>query len=219
MANLPSIAQRLNDVEINNNAPVSSQTFRRSGSSVNYLLDLVGATNGDTNPTGPLGTILRPVATISYSTTFTNSPLNTPITLFTFEGGGDRPLKFFRRSSGFGIAELQRNSDTSNLALVAEFYTVRSDSDSFPIFRLLNLLATASTNTVSAGQPVYIVSVNGIEAGRTVRDAGIGVFSTSISYSREINMAPIGTNTVTVTKVASTLSNTTVTASFEYVAI
>jgi hypothetical protein len=67
MPNLISQANRLNDVEINNNKPVTSGVFRRIGSSVNFLLDLVGANDGDTATSGPLGTVLIPPQVISFS--------------------------------------------------------------------------------------------------------------------------------------------------------
>ena len=105
MADLVSIAQRLNDVEINNNAPVSSQTFRRVGSDINYLLDYLGVTNGATigGPVTGLN-VFSPVQSVSYSLTLTNTNRNTDVTLFTFTGGGDRPLRFFKRSSDLACA-------------------------------------------------------------------------------------------------------------------
>lgn len=201
MADLPSIANRLNDVEINNNAPVSSQTFRRVGSDINYLLDLVGANNGDTNPTGPLGIILRPVATITYNYTLTNSPLNTDITLFTFTGGGDRPLSFFKRASGLSIpgsGPFQLN----------------------PIQNLLNFAANTSGGVTSFGAAITF-KVNGIVAG-TVGVPAVFQPWQVLSYSREIYLAPNGLNTVTVTKNQATLgpsSSLNFSDSFEYVAL
>lgn len=199
MANLTSIAQRLNDVEINNNAPVSSQTQRRVGSDINYLLDYLGIINGATIG-GPITglNVFSPVQSVSYSATYTNAGLGTPVSLFTFQGGNDRPLKFFKRTGALDIA---------------------GQDNLLPIYELLNLLATASTNTVTAGSTVYIVTVNGIEAGRTTRNAGLGIFTTSPTYSKEITHAVAGTNTVAVNKVAATLTNTTVTSSFEFVAL
>ena len=72
MADLISQANRLNDVEINNNAPVSSQTMRRVGSDINYLLDYLGIDNGDTigGPVTGLN-VFSPIQTLTFSRTFT----------------------------------------------------------------------------------------------------------------------------------------------------
>lgn len=48
MADLPSVADRLNDVEINANQPVTQTLFQRIGSNVNFLLDLLGIDDGST---------------------------------------------------------------------------------------------------------------------------------------------------------------------------
>lgn len=199
MADLVSIAQRLNDVEINNNAPVSSQTFRRVGSDINYLLDLVGANNGDTNPTGPLGTILRDVATVTYSYTVLNSPIGVDTTIFTFVGGGDRPFAFFKRSSNLEIAG-------------------SGPFEFKPIFEMLSALA-APVTTISSLGVVYEVKINSILVGTVGRNTGGTSPLNVLSYSREIHLAPSGTNTVTIRRLQVTSATPTVSSSFEYVAL
>lgn len=48
MADLPSVAQKLTDGQINFNKPCSQQTFATMGSSINYILDNLGITNSQT---------------------------------------------------------------------------------------------------------------------------------------------------------------------------
>lgn len=52
MADLSPFADRLNDVEINNNAPVTSTLMRRLGQNINFLLDLLNITDGSNTPSG-----------------------------------------------------------------------------------------------------------------------------------------------------------------------
>lgn len=218
MADLVSLAQRLNDVEINNDAPVSSQTFRRVGSDINFLLDYLGIDNGDTlgGPTTGLN-VFSAVQSFSYSYTFTSADFNVPKTLFTFEGGGDRPLQFFQRSTGnFRIAEAQQSFDTSNAANVSELTTIRTPGVFLPCWNLLYQLHSSYTNSVSIGSPIFTVHCNGVEMGRTIRQTAPLV---TIQYSREITHAPSGTNTVTVTLNAPTIASTAVSSSLEYVAL
>lgn len=207
MADLPSIAQRLNDIEINNNAPVSSQTFRRKGSTINYILDFLGINNGSTlsGPNSGLNIFSAPQS-FSYSFTFTNANAGQTINLFTFQGGGNRPLYFFRRSNNF--------TDTvDSLDLFPSALNRPPDAFQYPIFYLLSFLA-ANTNGVGAsGTPVFIVYCNGIEMGRTVKGQ-------PTQYSKEITHSPAGTNTVSVLMAQALVSGTVpVSNSLEYVAL
>lgn len=215
MANLPSIAQRLNDVEINNNAPVSSQTMRRVGSDINYLLDLVGANNGDTNPTGPLGTILQPTQNISFSTTIVSAQNNTDVPIFSFTGGGDRPLRWWIPSSGFEAPSARLSFDTSNLATIDTFYVTVPNS--LPILYILNQIYTSAIGAGAAGS-LMRVKINGVTAGTVSM-----VFSQnrSISYNREITIAPTGVHTVYVRPEFTSFSialNANISGSFKAVA-
>lgn len=57
MADLVSLANRLNDVEINQNQPVTTTTMQRIGSSINALLDFLGISNGTNTGGGTSGTL------------------------------------------------------------------------------------------------------------------------------------------------------------------
>lgn len=185
MADLVSLAQRLNDVEIDNNAPVSSQTFRRMGSDINYLLDYLGIDNGETLAGALAGlNVFSAPESFSYSYTFTNTDVGVPKTLFTFKGGGNRPLMFHRLSSGFGAPPLNYNFTTDVYG--EQLYKS-------PILNLLLQLSNANS-AASIGQPICIIKCNAVEMARIT--AGL---PRVIQYSREINFAPAGVNTVTVT--------------------
>jgi hypothetical protein len=185
VANLTSLAQRLNDVEIDNNAPVSSQTFRRIGSDINYMLDYLGIDDGEALAGALTGlNVFSAPETFSYSYTFTNTDVGVPKTLFTFKGGGNRPLMFHRLSSGFGAPPLNYNFTTD--ASSEQLYR-------HPVLNLLLQLSTANS-AAAIGQPICIIKCNAVEMARVT--AGL---PRVIQYSREINFAPAGVNTLTVT--------------------
>ena len=52
LANLLPIANRMNDIEISNDAILSTTLNRRYGQNINYFMDLFGVADGDTTPTG-----------------------------------------------------------------------------------------------------------------------------------------------------------------------
>lgn len=54
MADLPSVTDRLNDTEIAANAPLTETLMRRVGSNINFLLDFLGISDGETSPSGDL---------------------------------------------------------------------------------------------------------------------------------------------------------------------
>lgn len=224
MADLPSIANRLNDVEINNNAPVSSQTFRRVGSDINYLLDYLGIDNGDTIG-GPISglNVFSPVQSFTYTKTFTAADNGIAVPLFTFQGGGERPLSFFTRSSSF--RSLTVNID--QLGLPSDPTRFVEDIKRFPIFYLLWQIAQQiQPFGISPVNPLttkmYTVFVNGIQAGTVnSRDASPSTDRIVIEQSLEIIHAPAGTNTVTVLRnaIANASVNPTVSQTSEYVAL
>lgn len=202
MADLSSQANRLNDVEINNNKPVSSGVFRRIGSNINYLLDYLGVSNGATTAGPSSGVnVFTPAQAISYSLTLNGStPIGTPQTLFTFTGGGDRPLMFFRRTSGFRVAERKFFGN-----VITDLYanSLGYGLDVFPVLYILrNSIGDISDSNISmTTYPAQIVSrvfVNGIEAGRVTRNSSGGSLF-GLAYNFDIAHAPTGTNTVTVT--------------------
>ncbi len=62
MADLPTIADRINDIEVSANAPLSESVNRRYGSNINFILDFLGVSDGETSPTGTLSDLSQAVA-------------------------------------------------------------------------------------------------------------------------------------------------------------
>jgi hypothetical protein len=218
MANLPSLAQRLNDIEINNNAPVSSQTNRRIGSDVNFLLDYLNVTDGQSvaGPSAGLN-IFSPVQTISYSYTFSDADVNIPRVLYTFQGGGDRPLYFFKRDSQFReqFAYVGGNNffPVSLVNVPAQFPPYFQ-----PVSFLLNSLNSIPGGSGGLNSIIFLITVNGVEMGRTTRNGR----APNLQQTREITHAPAGTNTLSVTLLqtfGNALPTLNVSGSFNYVAL
>jgi len=61
MADLPSIANRYNDVEVAANAPVTESLVRKGGSNDNFILDFLGAADGSTVAAGILSDLVNAV--------------------------------------------------------------------------------------------------------------------------------------------------------------
>lgn len=215
MANLPTIGQRLNDVEINNNKPVASQVFRRIGSNINFLLDFLSITDGSSSPGGGAFNQFSSPQSLTYSHTFTNADLNNPITLFTFEGADDRPLYFYKdNGSGFANAG---TTGTTPLRTLPDAYHYRFAPSVNPIWEIAYNLANA--NVGGAGNAVaFEIKVNGVNFARTITNTSTTV--DAIEYFSEITQAPSGTHTVTATlKVASLPSPIAISSSFRCVAL
>jgi len=68
MADLPTVADRLNDTEITANAPLTETLMRRIGSNINFLLDFLGVSDGATAPSGSLNELAQAVDTIDNHT-------------------------------------------------------------------------------------------------------------------------------------------------------
>lgn len=217
MANLTSIAQRLNDVEINNNAPVSSQTQRRVASSVNFLLDLVGAVDSATSTTGALGTILTPTQSISFSKAFGPADIGIDVPLFTYQGGGDRPIKFYVPDNGFCLAEIEHQNfllPPQQVLASAErvnFYSI-SKFNYNPLLSVLYQLATIPNGTSG----IFTVKVNGILMGTAARSTSFGP-DPKITLSRDIIISPTGVNTLTVNSPTFTNMASPVVGNFNYI--
>jgi hypothetical protein len=221
MPNLISQANRLNDFEINNNKPITSGLLRRFGSSVNFLLDLVGANDGDTATSGDLSLILRPPEVITFSKTFTAADIGIDVPLFSYEGGGARPLKFYQTSSGFSLPEvsfprkIQRfNQTVSTSADWFDAYTPLPNSTINPFLFVLYQLGTLAGSTGT-----WTVKVNGITFGTARRNTSsiVGV-NPLITIDRDIIISPTGTNTLTVNTPAGT-SSVTVAGTFTSVVL
>lgn len=65
MADLPSIANRINDIEVAANAPITETLKRREGSSNNFLLDFLGIADGSTTAAGDLSDLIAAVGLCS----------------------------------------------------------------------------------------------------------------------------------------------------------
>lgn len=68
MADLSPLADRMNDVEISPNAPLTETLLRRVGSNINYLLDFLGVTDGSTSPGGTLSDVTQAIELASSHT-------------------------------------------------------------------------------------------------------------------------------------------------------
>ncbi len=64
MADLPSVTDRLNDVEVAANAPLTETLMRRFGSNINFLLDFLGIADGSTTPSGDLNEFISALTLI-----------------------------------------------------------------------------------------------------------------------------------------------------------
>ncbi len=64
MADLPTVADRINDIEVSSNAPQTETLWRRIGSNINILLDAFGLADGDTSAAGDLNDLTIALSTI-----------------------------------------------------------------------------------------------------------------------------------------------------------
>lgn len=177
MANLTSIAQRLNDVEINNNAPVSSQTNRRIGSSINYLLDLLNITDGTSGgSSGALGDLALPAQTLSFSVSITPGFSGTPVTLFNFTGSSTRHLSW--------VQENGSNFSIDQVPVLTQPYRGLPG-------RLLRMLQRSGAGGTYPGGN-WKITVAGVDAAILTNNGGGFQFSEVIT----LDSAPSGTHTV-----------------------
>ena len=188
MADLPTIAQRLNDVEINNNAPVTSQTNRRIGSSINFLLDFLGVANGETTAAGALGKVGEAKQTITWAVTPQVIPAGGFITLFTFTGDNDRHISWVKKASGFNNIVY-----TPNVNIEGGGFVNGPNFD--PFFHVLQMFQTMIG---IGGQPfanTIDLRVNGVSV-QTLKMPLVGGEGV-VTQTRSAQCAPAGVNTVT----------------------
>lgn len=95
MANLPSIAQRINDIEVAANAPLTESLMRKKGSDINLLLDFLGITDGSTSATGLLSDFLIALATVDSHTISLEAVAN--FGAGTVSVGTYSPIRFVNR--------------------------------------------------------------------------------------------------------------------------
>ena len=113
MANLPTVANRLNDIEISSNGPQTESLWRRVGSNVNFLLDFLGVVNGETDPTGTLSDLSQAVELASTHTmdlqlTIPNGAANGVFNIGTFTQKKFLNQIFYfvvTNTSGFGYSK------------------------------------------------------------------------------------------------------------------
>lgn len=110
MADLPTEAQRLNDTEISNNAPVTTTLFQRIGSNINFLLDFLGISNGETAASGDLFDLIDALTTI------TANPMSLQATI-TFGNGVQNVGNFTHEKYLNQVFYLQRTKASSASAL------------------------------------------------------------------------------------------------------
>lgn len=191
MANLTSQANRLTDVEINNNKPVTSQVFRRLGSSVNFLLDTVGATNGATSIAGGLGDLLTAEENLSFTLSYSNPTSGSTFNLFNFQGSTTRALLWYKKSSGF----------------------------SEPISKAVGVLGLSGLGSFGLNGPgmeiIYDLFGNGLATGNwDLRCNGVTITeyrptATNIfNVVRDLVIVPSGTNTLSAVYVGGTTAGT-----------
>lgn len=192
MPNLISQANRLNDVEINNNKPVTSGVFRRIGSSINFLLDLVGANDGDTSSGGGLGDILQAEQTLSFTLSYSNPTSGTSFTLFNFQGSATRPIMWYKKSSGF-------SEPISKQIGVIGFNGLGAFGFNGPAISIIN--DTVAANPPSAGN--WDLRVNGVTIAE-YRPSATNIFNPV----RDITIAPAGTNTLALVYVGGSSAGT-----------
>ena len=195
MANLTSQANRMNDVEINNNKPVSSSVFRRIGSNVNYLLDFLGVTDGATSTTSPLGTISQAKTTLSYSLSLDNSVIGTARSLFTFNGGDERVIRYYATSDGVAI---YGSDDMKPIKIIADY------------------LSSFNQGGVGAFGLLYTIQLDSF----TVCSITVGLYGEkNTTQIREITVVPSGSHTVKITKHTTTTNTPNITGSLSYIFI
>ena len=95
MADLPSQANRMNDIEITANAAATESVFRRIGSNLNFLLDFLGVSNGSTSASGILSDFTSALSTVEGHTIALQANINAG--LGTQSVGTYTPQKFVDR--------------------------------------------------------------------------------------------------------------------------
>ena len=76
MANLPTLADRLEDLEVGANKPLTESLFRKFGSNINFLLDFLGVSDGETSPSGDIQDLANAINIISNHTMSLEATIN-----------------------------------------------------------------------------------------------------------------------------------------------
>lgn len=180
MADLPIIADRLNDTEISGNAPVTETLMRRIGSNINYLLDFLGVPDGSTSATGQISDLVNAINvidghTITKQGVFTNNS--------TQVVGTYSPIKFVNRL----FWTRRESTGTQTIAKVPRAFMKQLDGG--PNVRFDANPTTPASTTTAGGQALTTGSitsdlldpsadtygiVNGIEPYQRFFDGAVG---------------------------------------------
>lgn len=117
MADLPVLADRVNDIEVSANAPITESLHRKYGSNINYLLDFLGVSDGDTTPSGALSDFSQALELVNSHTMSLEASTTTTAT-GVFNVGTFNKINFINRYFYFVVSNtsggtngFQLNSD------------------------------------------------------------------------------------------------------------
>ena len=93
MADLTPFADRMEDTEVGANKPLTETLFTKFGKNINFLLDFLGVSDGETTPSGSINDLATAISTIEAHTITKQG---------TFNGGSNvigtySPIKFVNR--------------------------------------------------------------------------------------------------------------------------
>lgn len=123
MADLLSIANRLNDIEIQNDAILSTTLNRRVGQNINYILDRLGVANGTTPPASPI-TIDR---VLDIGNALTMGWQATNLSLDGFTGASDNDIVTINTDFNRPIIFMFKNHTFDSLPLQTTIYRTWND--------------------------------------------------------------------------------------------
>lgn len=194
MADLPTVTDHLNDIEIAANAPLTETLMRRLGSNINYLLDFLGIADGTTDPGSAAGLsdFFAAVNTINNHTitnvatttgtgftnigTFTHKPFIDHVFLMRKASG---PANVGHNQTGGSSLKLFKNLDSLgrvafNAAKTTPASTTPALAGTINDFEIQNVLSTTSVfggGAVGAFNQIIDVTSN---ARKAFNDGGLG---------------------------------------------
>ena len=118
MADLPILADRLNDIEISSGAPITEALKRKVGSNINYLLDFLGITDGSTSVAGTLSEFSQALETISNSSMTNIASIGTSAGPGTLALGSFDSNRFIRKNYYFAMVA---NAASGNMTFTPTF--------------------------------------------------------------------------------------------------
>jgi len=143
MADLPSIAQRINDIQVAANAPITESTQRTLGSDINFLLDFLGITNGETSTSGIISEFISALDTIR------NHTMNLE---FTHPGSGAHNIGTYTQIPYLDhVFWVESNSVTGNEPITSSGFSPHVSYDSGTTFKHINASLVTPSNTTIGG--------------------------------------------------------------------